>query len=120
MWITINVAMPLINAGKVRAIGVGEPKRLSWAKDLPAIAETVPGYEVSAWYAVFAPAGTPAAIITALATEIQRAFNAPEVRERIPQGVDLAPAGPNELAATMAADIAKWGKVVAAAGIKPE
>jgi tripartite-type tricarboxylate transporter receptor subunit TctC len=120
MWITINVAMPYIGAGKMRAIAVAEPKRLAWMQDLPTIAETVPGYEVSAWYAVFAPAGTPAEIIAALSTEIQRAFNSPDVRERMPQGLDLAPADAKELAAVVAADTTKWGKVVADAGIKPE
>ncbi len=120
MWITINVAMPYISAGKMRAIAVAEPKRLAWMKDLPTIAETVPGYEVSAWYAVFAPAGTPGEIVASLSAEIQRVFNAPDVRERMPQGVDLAPAGSKELAAVVASDMAKWGKVVAEAGIKPE
>jgi tripartite-type tricarboxylate transporter receptor subunit TctC len=121
MWITINVGNPFISAGKVRAIGVGELRRLASNKDIPAIAETVPGYEVSAWYAVLAPAGTPAEIVAQLSTEIQRAFQAPEVRERlIPQGIELAPAGAESLRATIAADIDMWGKVVAQAGIKPE
>ena len=121
MWITINVANPFINAGKVRAIGVGEPRRLASNKDIPAVAETVPGYEVSAWYAVLAPAGTPTEIIAQLSTEIQRAFHAPEVRERLTaQGIELAPAGAESLRATIAADLHTWGKVVADAGIKPE
>jgi len=121
MWITINVANPFINAGKVRAIGVGEPRRLASNKDIPAVAETVPGYEVSAWYAVLAPAGTPTEIIAQLSTEIQRAFHAPEVRERLTaQGIELAPAGAESLRATIAADLDTWGKVVADAGIKPE
>ena len=121
MWITINVAYPFINAGKVRAIGVGEPRRLASNKDIPAVAETVPGYEVSAWYAVLAPAGTPAEIVAQLSTEIQRAFQAPEVRERLTaQGIELAPAGAESLRATIAADLDTWGRVVAGAGIKPE
>jgi len=121
MWITINVANPFINAGKVRAIGVAEPRRLASNKDIPAVAETVPGYEVSAWYAVLAPAGTPAEIIAQLSTEIQRAFHAPEVRERLTaQGIELAPAGAESLRATIAGDLDTWGKVVADAGIKPE
>jgi tripartite-type tricarboxylate transporter receptor subunit TctC len=121
MWITINVANPFINSGKVRAIGVGEPRRLASNKDIPAIAETVPGYEVSAWYAVLAPAGTPAEVVGQLSIEIQRAFQAPEVRERLTaQGIELAPAGAESLRATIAADLDTWGKVVADAGIRPE
>ena len=121
MWVTINVGMPLVKSGKLRAIGLGEPRRLPSHPELPAIAETVPGYEVSAWYAVFAPAGTPDAILSQLSAELQRIFRLTDVKLRLePLDVELTPRGAAELRATLAADLAKWRKVVADAGLKPE
>jgi tripartite-type tricarboxylate transporter receptor subunit TctC len=121
MWITINVGMPFVSAGKVRALAIAEPRRMASMKDMPVIAETVPGYEVSAWYAVLAPGGTPADVVAALSGELQRAFQAADVREKLePLGIEITTGSAQELRTTIAADLAKWGKVVAAAGIKPE
>jgi tripartite-type tricarboxylate transporter receptor subunit TctC len=121
MWVTINVGMPLVAGGKVRAIAIGEPRRLENHRDLPAIAETLPGYEVTAWYAVFAPAGTPPEIVTQLSAELIRIFRLPEVRDRlVPTGVEITVQDAEQLRATVAADMARWRKVVADAGLKPE
>jgi tripartite-type tricarboxylate transporter receptor subunit TctC len=121
MWVTINVGMPLVSSGKLRAIAVGEPQRLASQKELPSIAETLPGYEVTAWYAVFAPAGTPRAVIEQLTTELVRVFQLPEVKDRLePLGVEVTTRNATELRAIVAADLAKWRQVVAQAGLKPE
>jgi len=121
MWVTINVGMPLARTGKVRAIALGEPQRSATHKDLPTIAETLPGYEVTAWYGVFAPAGTPAAIIDQLSAELIRVFQLPEVKERLaPLGVEITTRDAAELRDIVASDLAKWRKVAAEAGLKPE
>jgi len=121
MWVTINVGMPLVAGGKVRAIAIGEPRRLENHRDLPAIAETLPGYEVTAWYAVFAPAGTPPEIVSQLSAELMRIFRLPEVRDRlVPTGVEITVQDAAQLRATVASDMARWRKVVADAGLKPE
>jgi tripartite-type tricarboxylate transporter receptor subunit TctC len=121
MWVTINVGMPLVAGGKVRAIAIGEPRRSENHRDLPAIAETLPGYEVTAWYAVFAPAGTPPEIVAQLSAELIRIFRLPEVRDRlVPTGVEITVQDAAQLRATVASDMARWRKVVADAGLKPE
>ena len=121
MWVTINVGMPLVTAGKVRAIAQGEPRRLASQKDLPPIAETLPGYEVTAWYAVFAPGATPAPIVEQLSAELVRVFQLPDVKERLtPLGVEVTTRGAAELRTVVADDLAKWRAVVAQAGLRPE
>jgi tripartite-type tricarboxylate transporter receptor subunit TctC len=121
MWVTINVGMPLVSSGKLRAIALGEPQRSATHKDLPAIAETLPGYEVTAWYAVFAPAGTPPEIVQQLSTELVRVFQQQETKDRLtPLGVEITTKSAPELRSVIAADLSKWRKVVADAGIRPE
>ncbi len=121
MWVTINVGMPLVRTGKVRAIALGEPQRSATHKDLPTIAETLPGYEVTAWYGVFAPAGTPPAIIDQLSAELVRVFQLPEVKERLaPLEVEITTRDSAALRGIVASDLAKWRKVAADAGLKPE
>lgn len=121
MWATINAATPQVNLGKLRALAVAEPQRLAAIKDVPTVAETLPGYEVSAWYAVFVRSGTPESIVKQLADELQRIYKDPQVIERLaPLGYEPATAGPEYLAAALANDLKKWEKVVHDADIKPE
>ena len=121
MWVTINVGMPLVTGGKLRAIAIGEPKRSPAHPQMPAIAETLPGYEVTAWYALFAPGGTPPAIVNQLSAELLSIFQLPEVRQRLePAGVEITLQDSAALRATIASDLAKWRKVVADAKIRAE
>jgi tripartite-type tricarboxylate transporter receptor subunit TctC len=121
MWVTINVGMPLVASGKLRAIALGEPQRSASHKDLPVIAEALPGYEVTAWYAVFAPAGTPPELVQQLSTELIRMFQLQETKDRLtPLGVEITTKSATELRSVIAADLSKWRKVVADAGIRPE
>ena len=121
MWVTINVGMPLVSSGKLRAIALGEPQRSATHKDMPTVSETLPGYEVTAWYAVFAPAGTPPEIVQQLSTELVRVFQQQETKDRLtPLGVEITTKSAAELRSVIAADLAKWRKVVADAGIRPE
>jgi tripartite-type tricarboxylate transporter receptor subunit TctC len=121
MWVTINVGMPLVSSGKLRAIALGEPQRSASHKDLPTIAEALPGYEVTAWYAVFAPAATPPEVVQQLSTELIRIFQLQETKDRLtPLGVEITTKNATELRNVIAADLSKWRKVVADAGIRPE
>jgi tripartite-type tricarboxylate transporter receptor subunit TctC len=89
---------------------------------LPTVAETgVKGYEASTWYGVLAPARTPRAVIERLHGEIVKIVAAPEIRERLgAQGFEPAGTTPEEFAGYIKFEIAKWGKVIRTAGIKPE
>jgi len=109
-------------AGKLRAIATTGPKRSVAAPDIPTVAEAgVPGYEVTTFYGMSAPAKTPRPILERLHKETVRALKSPDLRERL-QGLGAEPVGntPEQYSAFMQNEIAKWGKVIKAAGIKAE
>ena len=109
-----------VNAGKLRALAVTSSKR-NPRLDVPALAETVPGYEAEAWYGVLAPAKTPTAIVSKLHDEIVKALRTTDLADRLKgQGLDPVGSTPQEFLAFMQRDIAKWTKVVKAAGVKLE
>lgn len=122
MFNSILTAMPHVRSGRLRALGVTSRKRTSAAPEVPTIAEQgMPGFEVSGWYGVIAPAGLPADIVTRLNAEANRAMSDPAVIKRLAgDGVDAATATPDEFAARVKSEIEKWGKVVKAAGIKAD
>jgi tripartite-type tricarboxylate transporter receptor subunit TctC len=122
MLASINAAIPLMQAGKVRALAIAEPKRIDSARDLPTVIEAgVPGYEITAWYAIFAPARTPPEIVRKLGDEIFKAMGEADTRERLrPAGFEIVRGNAAELRALIATDLDKWAGVVKAAGIKPE
>jgi tripartite-type tricarboxylate transporter receptor subunit TctC len=115
-------AMPHVQAKRLRALGVTSAKRAAGLPDIPTIAESgVPGYEASAWYGVLAPTGTPPAIVSKLHSEIQAVLRSPEITEKLAaQGLEPAAHTPDEFARFIAAELAKWNKVIAAAGVKVE
>lgn len=112
---TFPAALPHIKGGKVRALAVGSPERAPQAPDIPTIAEElgVPGYEVSVWYGVVAPAGTPAEIVSRLNTEIAKALEVPAVRERIVNtGAVVSYAPTDKFNEQIRAETTKWTKLV--------
>ena len=111
-----------IRSGKLIALGIASGKRSSSLPDVPTIHEAgLKGYEVAGWYGVIAPPRMPKPLLAKLNGEINRILAAPQMRQALSQqGADLLGSTPEEFAATIATDIAKWKKVVAAAGIKPE
>lgn len=122
MTFDLATVAPHIRAGKLRPIAVANGKRSSAFPDVPTIAEAgVPGYEASAWYGLFAPAGTPPAVIAKLNAEMVDALNDPELRKRL-QTLGAEPAGssPEELAKMVRSEYEKWGRVVREAGIRIE
>jgi tripartite-type tricarboxylate transporter receptor subunit TctC len=108
---------PHVKAGRVRALAISTAKRSPAAPDLPTIAESVPGFEVSAWDALFAPAGTPKPIIDRLNAAVHKALNDPGVKESLlSRGTVTVPSTPDELARHVASEAARWGKVVKQSG----
>ena len=107
--------------GKLRGLAVTSAKRTTLAPDVPAIAEELPGYELIAWFALVAPAGTPAATVNQLHGRVVGALAKPEVASRFATlGTDVAPLNPRELGAFIESEIAKWARMVKAAGIEPQ
>ena len=122
MLASINAAMPFMQGGKVRAIAIAEPRRIESMRDLPTVIESgVPGYEITAWYAVLAPARTPPEIVRKLGDEILKVMGESDTRERLrPAGFEIVRGNAAELRALISSDIDKWAGVVKSAGIKPE
>lgn len=111
-----------IKTGKVRALGMATPQRSALMPQLPTISEQgVPGFVVSSWSAVMAPAGTPEPIVSKLYEEIARIMNTEDMKRFVlGTGSEAALLSPKEFAPYLKADIAKWGKVAKAAKIQPE
>lgn len=121
MFENLPGAATQIRAGKVRGLAVTSLRRSPAFPDLPAVSETLPGFEVVAWFGLFAPAGTPAPIIARLNAESDKALRLADVREKIAQsGSDPIGGTPEDLAKFLAGDIAKWVRVTREAGIKPQ
>lgn len=120
--ITISSAVPLspqVKAGKLRGLAVTGPRRSPSFPDLPAIAETVRGYEVVNWFGILAPAGTPRAIVSRINKELNAALAIPALKERLAaQGADAVGGGPEEFGRVIRADFAKWAKVVKESGAR--
>jgi tripartite-type tricarboxylate transporter receptor subunit TctC len=110
-----------VRAGKMKAFAVSTPQRSSQAPEIPAVAETVPGYEQIAWFGVLAPAGTPRDIIGRYNAEIARVLNSAEVKERFAkQGVEVRTTTPEEFGAFVRSEVARWAKVIKDANIKSD
>ena len=118
MFDNIVTTLPLTRAGKLRALAVTTIKRSRVANDIPTLAESgVAGYDANAWFGVFAPTGTPAAVINRLHGEISRIVKVPEMRERfLALGAEPVGSTPDQFAAIFRAEVVKWGKVVKESG----
>jgi tripartite-type tricarboxylate transporter receptor subunit TctC len=115
---SMSSLMPHVRARKLRALGVSGARRAAAAPGIPTIAEAgAPGYESAQWYGLFAPAGTPQAIVTWLHTEAMAILRAASIRERlVVDGLDVVASPPAEFTALIRSDIAKWIKVVKTTG----
>jgi len=117
----VSSAIAHTRSGKLRALGVTSPKRIAALPDVPAIAESVPGYEVLTWYGVFVPAGMPDAVVKRLHGAIGSGMSGKDMQERMTAlGADAATNTPQAFAAMVRDEIAKWAKVLRSAGIRPE
>jgi tripartite-type tricarboxylate transporter receptor subunit TctC len=121
-FLNLPTAINIARAGKLRALATTGAKRAGAAPELPTVAESgVPGFEVTTMYGISAPAKTPRVIIDRLHGEIVRALNSPDLRGKlIEAGADPVGSTPEEYTAFIKSEIAKWAKVINAAGIKGE
>jgi tripartite-type tricarboxylate transporter receptor subunit TctC len=118
----VLVQLPHVRGGRLRAFGITSAKRASAAPDIPPIAETVPGYEATQWFGILAPAGTPQDIVARLHRELAQVLQEEDTRAHFIKGGG-EPAfsrSPEEFAAFVRAEVAKWAKVVKAAKIEPQ
>jgi tripartite-type tricarboxylate transporter receptor subunit TctC len=114
-------ALPHIKAGKLRALGVTSEKRSATLPEVPAIAESLPGFGIVSWQAIFAPAGVPQPVIDRLATEMIKAVKDPEINAKlVAQGIDPGGMTPAELGAFQKSELEKWARVIKAGNIKAE
>ncbi|MGZ8269521.1 MAG: Bug family tripartite tricarboxylate transporter substrate binding protein [Burkholderiales bacterium] len=117
---TLSV-LPHVQSKRLRALAITTAKRSSVAPELPSVSETYPGFEAGTWYALVAPAGTPREAIVRLHEATTRALQLPDVREKFKaQGAELLSGTPQEAAAYIRAEVAKFGKVVKASGARVE
>ncbi|WP_420997217.1 Bug family tripartite tricarboxylate transporter substrate binding protein [Cupriavidus sp. 30B13] len=121
MIVDLAASLPQVKAGKLRALGISSPKRSALVPGVPAIAETLPGYEAGYWNALYAPANTPAPVVQQLSDLMRRAMASPAVRQVVDQtGMEVALSTPDELARFQLAELGRWGQIIKTAGIKPE
>lgn len=120
--LTISSAVPLspqVKAGRLRGLAVTSPKRSAAFPDLPAIAESVPGYEVINWFGILAPAGTPKTAVSRINAELNKALRQPDLVGMLnSRGADAVGGTPEEFARIIRTDLVKWGKVVKDSGAK--
>jgi tripartite-type tricarboxylate transporter receptor subunit TctC len=121
MFDNMPSALPMAKEGKIRALAQTTAKRSAAAPDVPTVAETVPGFEATTWFAMFAPAGTPKDVVAKLNAEMQRVYKLPDVAEKMKTlGLEPWISTPEELSAYQAKEITKWAKVVKDSGAKAD
>ncbi len=116
----ILTALPQVKAGRLRPIAITSAKRSAIAPDVATVAESgLPGFESGTWYGIMAPAGTPRSIVDQLNAAITRIVQLPDTREKLlAQGAEPLTGSPADMDRFVRAEIARWAKVVKAAGIR--
>ena len=122
VFIGIPAAAPHIKAGKLRALAIVAPQRSSALPDVPTVAEAgLKDFEVTTWYGILAPAGTPQPVVRRLNAELVKIMHAPEMKEKLTAtGTEPLTSTPEEFAAYIKREIAKWGDVIRKAGVKAD
>ncbi len=116
---TLGVMLPHVKTGRLRGIAVTNAKRSTALPDIPTIAETLPGYEATLWYGVWGPKGLPAPVVELWNTQIRKASQAPDVKERfVSEGIEAADGPPALFREVVQRDVAKWIRVVKTANIR--
>jgi tripartite-type tricarboxylate transporter receptor subunit TctC len=116
---TMPSAMPQVRGNKLRPIGISSLTRHPSLPDVPTIAETLPGYEYISWYGLFAPAGTPPAIVERLNAEVHKVLASPEVIEKFKtSGIDVNSSSSADFSNLVKAEVPKWRKVIQQSGAK--
>ena len=121
IFATMPTVIQQAKAGRLRPVAVIGPTRAKAVPDVPTVAESLPGFEVSNWIGLFAPAGTPAEIVNRLNAEVQKIMQSPDVEKRLEtEGAKFIPTTPESFAAFQRAEAAKWAKAIRDAGLNPE
>ncbi|VTU21636.1 Argininosuccinate lyase [Variovorax sp. PBS-H4] len=121
MFAAVGNVRAHIKAGKLKALGVTTARRLPSLPEVPAIAETLPGYESSAWFGLFGPAGLPPEVAKRISDSARQAIAQPEMRKRLEtEGAIPVGNAPEQFSAFVQSEIVRWGKVVKFSGAKPE
>ncbi len=123
LFVTAPAALSHVRSGKLRALAVTTAKRTPAAPEIPTVAEelNIPDYEVDSWYAMFAPAKTPAAIVARMQRDVARVVRLPEVKQKLlEQGADSVGSSSEELERVVKAELRRWAQVIHDAGIKLE
>jgi tripartite-type tricarboxylate transporter receptor subunit TctC len=121
MWLDAAVALPQLQAGRLRALAVSGPERHEPSPEVPTLSETYEGLTLQAWQALVAPAGTPPAVVARLNAAVNAALADAEMAGRLRQvGVTPMPMTPEALASLIASDAERWAALVRAAGIPPQ
>lgn len=122
MFAAVPTSQATIKAGKLRALGVSSPARSKQLPDVPTIAESgVPGFAVTSWYGLCAPAGVPQAVLAKLQADVHKVLTQPDTEHRLAeQGIEVAATSSEQFAEFVKTEIAKWAKVVKEAGISTD
>jgi tripartite-type tricarboxylate transporter receptor subunit TctC len=122
MFDNLNVSLPHIQAGKLRALGVTSRNRAAVLPDVPTLMEAgVPGYEVTSWSGIFAPAGTPRPVVEKLNAVINQALGSESVRARFDEaGIQIDLMGVDQFKAFVDSEIDRWGDIVKKSGAKAQ
>jgi tripartite-type tricarboxylate transporter receptor subunit TctC len=117
----LGVSLPHVRSGKLKALAVASAKRVKSLPDVPALAETLPGFEAVAWFGIVAPPKTPPAIVEKVAAGVQEALRLPEVQKRLSE-LSAEPMGltPADTAEYMKREVQRWAAVIKSAGVKAE
>ena len=119
MFDNLGVSLPLVKGGQLKLLGVATPKRMASLPDVPTIAETLPGFESAAWFAIVAPTKTPQAVVDKINADVNEALRQSDIVQRLTQ-LSAEPIGgtPQATAAYMREEIERWHKVIKAANVK--
>src|SRR6195256_6367784 len=119
MFDNLGVSLPLVEAGNLKLLAVASAQRLASLPDMPTLAETLPGFEAVAWYAIVAPPGTPKNITVKINADVNEALRQPEVQERLKKlSAETFGGSPEKAAKYMQGEVERWGSVIKAADIK--
>lgn len=119
MFDNLGVSLPLVQAGKLKLLGVASAKRMPSLPDVPTLAETLPGFEAVAWYGIVAPPGTPKAIVDKINADVNEALAQPDMKDHLRKlSAEVFGGSVEETAKYMRAEVARWGGVIKAADIK--
>ena len=121
MFDNLGTSLPQVQAGKIKLLGVATPKRMPTLPDVPTIAETLPGFEATAWFAVVAPPGTPKQIVEKINADINEALRDPAVMKRMAtMSAQIVGGTTQQTAQYFRSEVDRWHKVIKAANVKIE